>query len=158
MSGIGGNSGALNVNEMISLLSKSYIRLIETGTEFSKFPSVMLWGPPGVGKSQGVRKIAENIKISTGKNVVVTDVRSVEDILSIIPYGGGGTDFTVIYDYVRNNYRDVYPSCIIIFTDGYGPYPEKEYTLNIPTLWILDNDEITPPFGKTVRLINEYNQ
>lgn len=83
---------------------------------------------------------------------------SVEDILSIIPYGGGGTDFTVIYDYVRNNYRDVYPSCIIIFTDGYGPYPEKEYTLNIPTLWILDNDEITPPFGKTVRLINEYNQ
>lgn len=46
---------ALNVNAMIRVLSKSYISLIRTNTPFAKFPAVMLWGPPGVGKSQGVR-------------------------------------------------------------------------------------------------------
>ena len=35
----------------------------------------MLWGPPGIGKSQGVREIADNIKAKTGKKVHITDVR-----------------------------------------------------------------------------------
>ena len=35
----------------------------------------MLWGPPGVGKSQGVRQIASEIREKTGKKVEVTDVR-----------------------------------------------------------------------------------
>lgn len=35
----------------------------------------MLWGAPGVGKSQGVRQIAREIGQATGKRVVVTDVR-----------------------------------------------------------------------------------
>ena len=35
----------------------------------------MLWGPPGVGKSQGVRAIGESIEKNTGKKVVITDVR-----------------------------------------------------------------------------------
>ena len=37
--------------------------------------SVMLWGPPGVGKSQAVRQIAKEIERDTGKTVKVTDVR-----------------------------------------------------------------------------------
>lgn len=37
--------------------------------------SVMLWGPPGVGKSQAVRQIAKEIERATGKTVKVTDVR-----------------------------------------------------------------------------------
>ena len=39
------------------------------------FPSVMLWGPPGVGKSQGVHEIAYEIEKRTGKDVRITDVR-----------------------------------------------------------------------------------
>ena len=35
----------------------------------------MLWGPPGVGKSQGVREIAREIEKQTDKNVRITDVR-----------------------------------------------------------------------------------
>lgn len=82
---------------------------------------------------------------------------SAEDILSIIPYGDGGTDFTSVFDYVRDSYIDVYQSCIIIFTEGQGSYPEEADTLGIPTLWILDNQEFTPPFGKTVRLSKNNN-
>ena len=50
---------AINVGQMVGMLSKAYVSLIETGTPFCSFPSVMLWGPPGVGKSQGVREVAK---------------------------------------------------------------------------------------------------
>jgi len=66
---------AVNVGAMINILSKSYISLINSDTPLKKFPSVMLWGPPGVGKSQGVRAIGESIEKNTGKKVVITDVR-----------------------------------------------------------------------------------
>lgn len=65
----------LNISQAVSLLTRSYIRLIRTGTPFRSFPSVMLWGPPGIGKSQGVREIAANLREKTGKEVRITDVR-----------------------------------------------------------------------------------
>lgn len=65
----------LTISDMVKRMSKAYISLIEKGIPFRKFPSVMLWGSPGVGKSQGVRQVAERIRESTGKKVVVTDVR-----------------------------------------------------------------------------------
>ena len=52
---------AINIDNMVDMLSKAYISLVESNTPFKKFPSVMLWGPPGVGKSQGVREIAHAI-------------------------------------------------------------------------------------------------
>ncbi len=66
---------SVTVDEMITMLSEAYISLIENNTQFAKFPSVMLWGPPGVGKSQGVKGIAKRIEESTYKKVVITDVR-----------------------------------------------------------------------------------
>ena len=66
---------AINVDNMVEMLSKSYISLIRTNTPFKQFPSVMLWGPPGVGKSQGVREIARVIEQETDKKVIITDVR-----------------------------------------------------------------------------------
>ena len=63
------NLTLLNVNQIVSLLSRAYIKLIKNGTPLKSFPSVMLWGPPGIGKSQGVREIADNIKAKTGKKV-----------------------------------------------------------------------------------------
>ena len=65
----------LHVTAMVELLSSTYISLIRRGIPFRAFSSVMLWGAPGVGKSQGVRQIAERIKSETGKNAVITDVR-----------------------------------------------------------------------------------
>lgn len=66
---------ALSVNQMICMLSKTYISLIRGGIPFKEFPSVMLWGAPGVGKSQGIREIAVQIEKQTGRDVRITDVR-----------------------------------------------------------------------------------
>nr|MCR4562737.1 AAA family ATPase [Bacilli bacterium] len=65
----------LTVGEMVDLLSMSFVSLVRSKLPFSSFPSVMLWGQPGVGKSQGVRQIAAEIEKETQKKVVVTDVR-----------------------------------------------------------------------------------
>lgn len=65
----------VHINEMVTMLTRAYVSLIQTGTPFRSFPSVMIWGPPGVGKSQGVRQVAEKIEQKTGKQVVIHDVR-----------------------------------------------------------------------------------
>ena len=65
----------MTVEKMVERISKSYISLIENKVSFKKFPSLMLWGAPGVGKSQGVRQIGEKIQEKTCKKVVITDVR-----------------------------------------------------------------------------------
>lgn len=78
--------------------------------------------------------------------------KEVEDLMNIIPYGGGGTNFSPIFDYVRSYYHHQPPSCIIIFTDGKAVYPPKSAANDIPVLWIINNSDITPPWGKTIRL------
>ncbi len=65
----------MSVEEVKEYLSWAYATLIEQGKAFRRFPSVMLWGAPGVGKSQAVSQIAKIIAKRTGKKVVVTDVR-----------------------------------------------------------------------------------
>lgn len=65
----------LTVTQMVTQLSSAFSNLIMSGLPLKRFPSVMLWGPPGVGKSQGVKQIASEIQQQTGKKVVVTDVR-----------------------------------------------------------------------------------
>lgn len=65
----------INIEKLTDMLSKSYITLIKKKIPLKSFPSVMLWGAPGVGKSQGVREIAKKIEAGTKKKVIVTDVR-----------------------------------------------------------------------------------
>lgn len=68
-------STQVTVDEMVGILTEAYCSLINKNIPLDKFPSVMLWGPPGVGKSQGVRQVATQIGQRTGKTVIVTDVR-----------------------------------------------------------------------------------
>ena len=66
---------ALTVNQMVDQLSHAYISLIKSNVSLKSFPSVMLWGRPGVGRSQGIRQVAKQIEEKTEKKVHITDVR-----------------------------------------------------------------------------------
>ena len=65
----------MSVGSLVSRLARVYCTVVEQGTPLKAVPSVMLWGPPGIGKSQAVRQIANVIEEQTGKRVSVTDVR-----------------------------------------------------------------------------------
>ena len=72
---IGVQNKSMTISQAAKHLVLAYSKLINSGLSLKKFPSVMLWGSPGVGKSQGVRQIADDISACTGKRVEVTDVR-----------------------------------------------------------------------------------
>ena len=69
------NTNGVVIGEVIDILSSAYIKLINGNKPLFTFPSCMLWGQPGCGKSQAVRQIAKNIEEATKKKVNVTDVR-----------------------------------------------------------------------------------
>lgn len=69
------NMPILSVEKTINTLSSSYCEVVKKGLSPKVLPSVMLWGPPGVGKSQAVRQIGKDIERTTGKKVKITDVR-----------------------------------------------------------------------------------
>lgn len=77
---------------------------------------------------------------------------SVEEFEIIRPAGGGGTDFQIIFEYVHKHMRDKLPASIIILTDGFAPFPKEKLSMGIPVLWLLNNDEVNPPWGKTARI------
>lgn len=79
---------------------------------------------------------------------------SEEDFKVIKAEGGGGTSFQCILDYVRDEWKEADPpESIIILTDGIAPYPEEEDANGIPVLWIINNEMVTPPWGKIARLL-----
>ena len=76
-----------------------------------------------------------------------------EDEFRIIkPKGGGGTDFDVVFSYLKDKTEDELPVSIIILTDGYAPFPDEKEALGIPVLWLINNDEVEPPWGKVARM------
>lgn len=48
--------------------------------------------------------------------------------------------------------QDNSPSCIVILTDGYAPFPKEDLSDGIPVLWLLNNDKVEPPWGKVARI------
>ena len=64
-----------SVDKLITILSTAYSKLINDKKPLDLFPSVMLWGQPGVGKSVAIKQLAKNIENETNKKVVVIDVR-----------------------------------------------------------------------------------
>ena len=86
---------------------------------------------------------------------VVKDIQPFDqdtDVLAIKPYGRGGTNFYAVFDKVKEEMKDDLPSKIIILSDGYAPFPEEDVTLGIPVLWIINNEDANPPWGKVIRL------
>lgn len=75
-----------------------------------------------------------------------------EEFKVIKPYGGGGTNFQIIFEYVHSHMEDNLPASIIILTDGYAPFPKEELAMGIPVLWLLNNEEVDPLWGKVARI------
>jgi predicted metal-dependent peptidase len=71
-----------------------------------------------------------------------------EDLLDYEPQGGGGTDFEVNWQFMRDN--GIQPKKFIMFTDGYpcGGWGEEDYC---DTIFIVKgNTAAEAPFGQTV--------
>ena len=68
-----------------------------------------------------------------------------DDITEYQPVGGGGTEFIVNWDYMKEH--DINPKKFIMFTDGYpwGSWGDENYC---DTVFIIHgNNTIVPPFG-----------
>ena len=77
---------------------------------------------------------------------------NVEEFSVIRPKGGGGTDFEIIFEYVKEHMQDKLPASIIILTDGFAPFPQEKLAGGIPVLWLLNNKKVNPPWGKVTRI------
>ena len=66
---------SLPTGRIVQTLADAYCAVIGKGAPLNILPAVMLWGPPGIGKSQAVRQLADTIGARTGKKTHVTDVR-----------------------------------------------------------------------------------
>lgn len=69
------NVPELPIGEIVRTLSALFCSAVTAGVPLKSLPAPFLWGPFGVGKSEGIRQIAGNLGEGTGKRVVVTDVR-----------------------------------------------------------------------------------
>ena len=82
---------------------------------------------------------------------------NIKDLSNIHAAGGGGTSFKAIFQYLKNSCMDDFPDCIIIFTDGYAPFPNRCEAMNIPVLWLINNNKVTPPWGRVIRMVGRNN-
>ena len=64
-----------SISEIVEEISEIYSTVLKKGIGLQSIPTVMLWGSPGVGKSEGIHQIAEKIEEKTGNRTNVTDVR-----------------------------------------------------------------------------------
>ena len=76
---------------------------------------------------------------------------SVGELLRLRPKGGGGTSFHAVFDCLKEHMARLRPSCLIIMTDGYADFPPESAALRLPVLWLVNNEEATPPWGKVAR-------
>ena len=76
------------------------------------------------------------------------------DTLAKIP-GGGGTDFYSFMNFIKKNIEDDEYRKVIVFTDGCAPFPPEDYLPEKEVLWVIDNDKVTPPWGRVLRYKKE---
>lgn len=77
---------------------------------------------------------------------------NVTELMEIKPVGGGGNDFSDIFRYMQKNMTDDLPAYIIIITDGYDTFPDEKEALGVPVLWLINNEDAEPPWGKVARI------
>lgn len=58
----------------------------------------------------------------------------------------------IIFNYVMESMAQEPPVSIVILTDGYAKFPKERIANGIPVLWIIDNEKVTPLWGKIARI------
>ena len=166
----------LSIGKTVNLLTDTYCGALREGLPFRELPSVMLWGPPGVGKSQAVRQIGSEIAGRTGRKVQITDVRLL--LFNPIDLRGiptANADKTLAVWLKPQIFQmDDSPEVVnmVCLTDGCCDFPDESITLGVPFLWMLlegngclnaqgngylnadcgIESEIVPPWGKVARI------
>ena len=74
--------------------------------------------------------------------------RSMEELSALRPQGGGGTDLSAPFHFIKKYLSSEQPACIVVFTDGRGVYPAESAALNIPVLWLLTENSPRPEWGQ----------
>jgi predicted metal-dependent peptidase len=78
----------------------------------------------------------------------VDEVDQAEELLELtraqgVP-GRGGTSFIPPFEHIAG--MEETPYFHIYMTDGYGPFPTEDQAV-CPTIWLINNHQVTPPFG-----------
>jgi len=66
-----------------------------------------------------------------------------DDELEFHPHGGGGTDFRPPFKWLEG--KGIEPKALVYLTDGYGNFGNEA---GFPTMWAINNHEVTPPWGE----------
>ena len=74
-----------------------------------------------------------------------------EELCIIRPKGGGGTDFHKVFRYLERREEGL-PASLVILTDGYATFPDESTAMGVPTLWLINNKDVDPPWGKVARI------
>lgn len=76
-----------------------------------------------------------------------------EEFKKITPYGGGGTSFHIIFEYLKKKLHPDLPKAILIFTDGYALWPKEEDALDVPVLWLIsEGGDKDAPWGRIAEI------
>lgn len=66
---------SVSAKELCEVCNDYFLKEIKAGKKSKDIYPIMLWGAPGVGKSESVFNIARTLEEETGKKVIVKDVR-----------------------------------------------------------------------------------
>lgn len=66
---------SMSVNKLKNYLAKRIITEIRETQEIEKIPAFMIWGPPGIGKSEALEQIAKQMGVELNKTVIFHDRR-----------------------------------------------------------------------------------
>ncbi len=66
---------SMSVQSTVDDIAMLYTAAVNRKVPFKELPSIMLWGAPGVGKSEAISEIAEILRAETKKRVSTVDVR-----------------------------------------------------------------------------------
>lgn len=101
------NIPGISVGTALEEMEKMYLSALGKGISLSAVPSVFLWGPPGVGKSESVKEMGVHIGNETGKKIRITEIRlllfSPVDLRGV-PFASADRQFT---DWLRPRIFDL---------------------------------------------------